>query len=409
MLSKDFDFSIYERLLRLGEDWAVSEVMLDESNDTLNITIFYKHDYWVDKETGEMIPIHDFRKSRSWRHLDCMEFKTVIHCRLPRIKTAEGKVRTIAYDWAESDFSHTKKFENKCIEVLQATHNRKSTSELMRVSDDKICGIMHSAVERGLKRRDLSNVRKISLDEKSYKKGHQYLTVLTNSITGAVLDVEQDRTEASAERLLTRTFTEEQLSNITTTCCDMWDAFTNALKKKCPNARLVFDKFHVVKHLTQAIDKTRREEVKSEEILKKTRYMFLKRLDTMTDKQRKRFETENIKNTQTAGAWRMRENFLALYDCENQEEASTYFECWYKSVIHSSNEYMKKAAKTIKEHIGNIITQIGVEISNARAEQTNSKIAKIQRAAQGFRSYSNLRTAILFFNGSLRLFHTINE
>ena len=79
---------------------------------------------------------------------------------------------------------------------------------------------------------------------------------------------------------------------------------------------------------------------------------------------------------------------------------------------------MKKAAKTIKEHIDNtctvyavrgIITQIGTKISNGRAEQTNSKIAKIQRVAQGFRSFDNLRTAILFFNGSLRLFHTINE
>ena len=129
----------------------------------------------------------------------------------------------------------------------------------------------------------------------------------------------------------------------------------------------------------------------------------------MTENQRKKFETENIKNTKTAAAWRMRENFIALYDCETQKEAKAYFARWYKSVVHSKNEHVKKAAKTIKEHIDNIVTQIGVEISNGRAEQTNSKIAKIQRTAQGFRSYSNLRTAILFFNGNLHLFHTINE
>ena len=230
-MSKDSNFSIYERLLRLGDDWAVSDVMLDDVNDILHITIHYKHDYWVDKETGEMFPIHDLRTKRTWRHLDCMEFQTHVHCRLPRIKTSEGKVQTIEYDWAESGFSYTKKFENKCIEVLQATHNRKSASVLMRVSDDKICGVMHSAVERGLRKRDLSDVRKISMDEKSYKKGHKYITVLTDSSTGTVLDVEQDRTEASAERLLTRTLSVKQLSNITTTCCDMWEAFVNALKK----------------------------------------------------------------------------------------------------------------------------------------------------------------------------------
>jgi transposase len=171
----------------------------------------------------------------------------------------------------------------------------------------------------------------------------------------------------------------------------------------------VHDKFHVIKYLTTAIDQTRRQEVKSEELLKKTRYIFLKRLDTMTAKQRQKFETENIRNTKTAEAWTMRENFIALYDCQTQDDARLYFNRWYQSVSHSKNKYMKSAAKTIKSHIDNIITQVGTNISNGRAEQTNSKIAKIQRVAQGFRSYDNLRTAILFFNGSLDLFHTISE
>ena len=224
-------FELYERLLRLGEDWSVSSVELDERNDILHVWIRYKYDYWVDKSTGETFSIFDFRSERIWRHLDCMEFQTHVHCRLPRIKTIEGKVRTIEYDWAENGFSYTKKFENKCIEVLQSTHNRKSAAELMKVSDDKMCGLMHASVERGLKRRDLSSIRKISLDEKSYGKGHQHITVLTESTTGIVLDVEKDRTQAAAERLLRRTLNPDRLSCITSACCDMWEAFKNALKK----------------------------------------------------------------------------------------------------------------------------------------------------------------------------------
>src|SRR5215471_305005 len=188
------DNKIYERLLRLGEEWEVSSVLLDESNDIVHITIAYKYDTWTDRTNGEVFPIFDFRCERVWRHLDCMEFRTHVHCRLPRIKTADGKVHTIEYEWAESGFSHTKKFENRCIATLQSTHNRKSAADLMRVSDDKMCGIMHAAVERGLKRRDLSHVRKISLDEKSYGKGHQYITVLTDSSNGVVLDIEKGRT-----------------------------------------------------------------------------------------------------------------------------------------------------------------------------------------------------------------------
>ena len=172
---------------------------------------------------------------------------------------------------------------------------------------------------------------------------------------------------------------------------------------------MVHDKFHVVKYLTHAIELTRKEEVKEEPLLKNTRFVFLKRLDTMTAKQRLTFELENISNTKTASAWRMRENFIALYDSETSEEALEYFNAWYKSVIHSSNKHVKKAAKTIKAHIENIVSQIGTNISNAKAEQTNSKIAKIQRVANGYHNFDNLRAAILFFNGNLNLLHTIND
>jgi hypothetical protein len=93
-----------------------------------------------------------------------MEFQTQKHSRLSRIQTAESKVQTTEYDWAASGFYYTKKFENRCIATLQATRCQKPAAVLMKVSDDKMCGIMHSLAERGLKQRDLSEVRKISLD-----------------------------------------------------------------------------------------------------------------------------------------------------------------------------------------------------------------------------------------------------
>lgn len=119
---------------------------------------------------------------------------------------------------------------------MQATHCQKSAAELMRISDDKMCGIMHRSVLRGLEQRDLSSIKQISLDEKSYGKGYQYISALTDSRTGTVLDVSKDRTEQSADNLITSTLNPDRLMCITTTCCDMWDAFINALKKlsECP-------------------------------------------------------------------------------------------------------------------------------------------------------------------------------
>ena len=166
---------------------------------------------------------------------------------------------------------------------------------------------------------------------------------------------------------------------------------------------LVHDKFHIIKLLTNAIDETRRSEVYTQPILKRSRYVMLKRMDTMTEKQRARFHEINQANTHTAKAWKMRENFLELYESQTEQDAIIFFERWYQNVIHSNNKYMKKAAKTIKRYLSNIITQVGNHISNARAEQTNSKIAKLQRVAQGYSNFQNLRAAILFFNGRLNL------
>jgi transposase len=157
----------------------------------------------------------------------------------------------------------------------------------------------------------------------------------------------------------------------------------------------------VVRYLTDAIDQTRRAEVKKEPVLKKSRYTVLKRIDTMTATQRAKFDQVNAKNTITSKAWKMRENFLELYECSTKESAHAFFVRWYSSVIHSNCSAMKIAAKTLTDHLEGILNQAGSTISNAKAEQNNNKIGRLQRAAYGYRNINHLRTAILFFNGKL--------
>jgi transposase len=159
----------------------------------------------------------------------------------------------------------------------------------------------------------------------------------------------------------------------------------------------------VVRFLTNAIDITRRAEVKNEPILKKSRYTVLKRLDTMTAAQRAKFDQINTKNIKTAKAWKMRENFLELYECSTKEAADAFFQRWYANVIHSNCSAMKIAAKTLINHLDGITNQAGSTLTNAKAEQNNNNIGRLQRVAHGYRNFTNLRTAILFFNGKLNL------
>lgn len=131
---------------------------------------------------------------------------------------------------------------------------------------------------------------------------------------------------------------------------------------------------------------------------------MLKKIENMTEKQKQKFDEINAANLKTAKAWRMRENFMGVYETTNSFYSRCYFERWYKSVIHSNLPAMKKAAKTLKSHLDGIINTVENRISNGKAEQINAKIQKLQSVGHGYRNFENFRIAILFFNGQLDMF-----
>ena len=228
----------HEKLLRLGPEWKVELVTVDEHSKRVDIHISYQLKEGPCPDTGEVCKVHDYRDEREWRHLDSMGYATYIHCRLPRIKNSFGKVKTIGISWAEPGASHTAHFENRCIDTLQSTHNRLRASRLINTSDDMVCGIMHSSVYRGLERRDLDKrpILDLCIDEKSVGKGHNYVSVLSDGQTGAAIEIAEGRDSDSVAKLIDKTFTVNQLERIERVCCDMWGPYMESFKK---NARML--------------------------------------------------------------------------------------------------------------------------------------------------------------------------
>ena len=221
------------RLLNFGAEWTVSSVNLDEKRKRVDLYIEYVLKEGPCAETGEMLKIYDYRQQREWRHLDCLGYASYIHCRLPRIRNDKGEIKTIGVGWMEPGASHTVHFENRSIATLQATHSRLQAAQLVNTSEDMICGIMYSAVSRGLARRDLDKapVRQLCIDEKSIGNGQRYISILSDGQTGAILDATEGRDINSVVALIDKTFTTKQLEKVEEVCCDMWDAFIITLKK----------------------------------------------------------------------------------------------------------------------------------------------------------------------------------
>lgn len=289
--------------------------------------------------------------------------------------------------------------------MLQATKNQTKTALLLRMTFSQINRIMHTATERGLVRRNnMSEIQHISIDEKSFKRGHEYVTVLSSPQTGAVLNVSKERKKESVRKVINETFKEEEKANIQTVTTDMWEAYINTAKEELPKAKLCHDKFHLVKYLNQAVDIVRRKETKTQEELRNSKYIWLKDKMNLTEKQRLKFEAINNVNYETARAWRIKENFRDITFNQPLEHAFVLFWRWCNDALKSQINSIIKVAEMFKRHTLGIVNAMALNKNNAMAERLNGKIQEIKLSAKGYRKFENFRTAILFFHGKLNLY-----
>lgn len=402
-----FTHQFFDLLLNLDDNWQVSEVEANHTNEDVIIKIKYIGKQADCPETLESCNIYDFAPERTWRHLDTMQFKTYISCKLPRVKNKKGKILTTIPMWASKHERHTYLFERAAIDLLKATKNQTKTSEIMRCGFNVINRIMHISVKRGLARRDISELafEHLSIDEKSFKKGHKYISVLSHPRSGCIIDVEEDRTKDAVRKLLNKSLTTQQQSKVETISMDMWKAYMTVSKEKLPNAEIVHDRFHLVKYLNDGIDKVRRREVKTNEELKDSRYALLKNEINLTEKQRIKFEAIRNANYEVSRAWQVRENFKDLFNKEeNKENAFRLFMRWIKSAKDFKIREITKVAEMFKNHFWGILNALITTFNNAMAERLNGKIQEIKTVGRGYRTFINFRSAILFFHGGLNLY-----
>jgi len=173
-----FTENFFTILLNLEDGWSVQSVGSDLGKAEVFIDVRCLLNELEDKETGDICKVYDHAPLRVWRHLDTMQFKTYIRCSLPRIKTSDGKVKTIQPSWASDHERHTYLFEHAVIDLLKASKNQTKTAQIMRCGFNVVNRIMHLSTKRGMGRRNYTKLvfDQLSIDEKSFKKGHQYIT-----------------------------------------------------------------------------------------------------------------------------------------------------------------------------------------------------------------------------------------
>jgi transposase len=400
-----FTENLFTKLLQLEDGWVVESVNTDFNSEEIFIQIVCLLDQLEDLETGELCKVYDHAPIREWRHLDTMQYKTYIRCQLPRIITSGGKVKTFQPNWASGYERHTYLFEHAVIDLLKASKNQTKTAQLMRCGFNVVNRIMHLSVKRGMDRRNYSGLTfdHLSIDEKSFKKGHHYITVLSHPASGCVLDVEEDRTKEACKKLLSNSLTTEQLGKVSAISMDMWKAFIQTAQEILPNASIVHDRFHLVKYLNEAIDKVRRREVKQHQDLKNSRYALLKNPENLTDRQRIHFQAIKDANYEVSKAWQVRENFKDLFS-KGKLLATLSFLQWANDATKRKIKEVDKVVEMFKNHLSGVVNALLINLTNAMAERLNGKIQELKTVGRGYRTFANFRSAILFFNGGLNLY-----
>jgi len=402
------DRQLYEQILGIGSPWFVERVELKLEDGEVRVHLAHRDGPWPCPECGRECPLHDHAAERTWRHLDTCQSRTLLHASLPRTCCPEHGVRTVAVRWAEAGSRFTMLFERLAIDWLKSA-SRRAVAARLSLSWDEVDGIMRRAVKRGLARREPIAAASLGVDEKSFKKRHRYATIVTDLTLGRVLYVAEDRQQSSLDGFW-ETLSAEQRQAIHGVAIDMWDPYENSIRAHLPQAdqKIVYDKFHVAKHLGEAVDRVRRQENKQlraagDDRLVGTRYQWLKNPDNFRDDQWRDFAALRSSNLKTARAWALKEQAMVLWDYQYQAPARKHFAWWYRWATHSRLGPMIDKAKMLKRRLNNILTYLTHPITNAASESLNSKIQWIKYTARGFRNFENFKTAIYFHCGDLDL------
>jgi len=291
---------------------------------------------------------------------------------------------------------------------LLASGSISQACELLGINWQTAQEIMARAVERGLERRQLEELKHLGMDEKSFKRGQSYVTLLTDLDQSRVLDVVQERTSQAADQLW-ESLTPEQKQTVEAVAVDMWEPFIRTAARQVPQADIVHDKFHVSKYLGEAVDKVRRAEHKElmaqgDETLKGTRQLWLYNPENFSPEQRVEFSALKDLHLKVARAWAAKELFSRFWEYEQAGWARRFFEDWFGWVSRSQLKPVVEVARMLKRHLDNLLTYLKHHITNAVTEGLNSKIQSLKSAARGFRNFRNYRIRILFFCGKLNLY-----
>lgn len=394
--------------LDLKEPWYIESAVFSETERALHI--------YVGVREGAEIPCpHCGGKTlrygyepveRTWRHGDCLFFPTFVHCKRPRVKCPKCGVIQVNAPFERPHSRFTLLFEGYAM-LLMADVPKRKLAEALRCNEKSLAAINNYWVHKSESKRSLAQVTHLAIDETSFTRGHEYVSIIIDALTHAVIDVQPGKDKIAVqkfkEKLEKRGGSADNVKAVTS---DMSTSFVPAIAENFPNAINIIDKFHVKQLALTALDEIRQDEQKSVEDKKtlfRGRKLFMKRTSTLDCEQAKQLKDLSKRYPLTGRAARIVAGLDDFYQSVTEEEAEKSFEDLCSWMRHCRLEPMKKVAETMKRHKKQILGYFTSRLTNAVCEGINSMIQAAKRKARGFNTYRGFVSMIYLIAGKLEL------
>ena len=401
---------IFEAALGIANPWYINGVDFNAEQKSLSIHIdFVVGSRFTYPGIEGVHPVHDTQIKR-YRHLNFFQHECHLEVRVPRVKLPGGKVALIEPDWVGKLSGFTLLFEALVL-LLARQMPFAAVARIVGVSWHRVYAICAKYVELAVDAADLSDVSKVAIDETSCRRGHDYLTLVADAEERKVIFVTEGKDAKTVASFAGYLSTQGgDASQIVAASIDMSPAFIKGVTDHLPNARITFDKFHVIAHASTAVDKMRRAEQKTDPDLKGVRWALLKDRRRLTVSQSADLDAliAHVTTKRTARAWLYREQLREILARKQINVLSALLAQWCTHVMRSKVEPMKEVAKMIRNHFDGIVAWAQTRQTNGFLEALNGLFQAAKRRARGYTRIHTMRTVIFLIAGKLD-FHRFNS
>lgn len=334
--------------------------------------------------------IHILREARTWRDVCVCGWSVVLSYRPKEIECpTHGRVQE-EIPWAYKHGRITYRTEYLVLVYAQLM-TQKAAAELLRMAGSTFSDILHRTIDRLRDGHRIRDLTAIGIDEVSFRKGHKYVTVVYDLNRSCVVWVGRGKKRSTIDKFFNEMLSDYQKKRIQWACCDMSETFIGAILKHCPNAKLVLDRFHIAKALSEAMDNVRKQEWRKatgaeRKALKGIRWILFKHPSNRTPEDKRILDVLRRSNRRIHRAAVLKDEFDLFWDYKAEWAARRFLKGWCTTALKSRLQPIRKFVATLRKHIENIITFIPSRLTNATAEGLNRVIRMTKNRASGFRS-----------------------